>query len=447
MLPGHGLLTDLLIDSGNHLSGSGEVVCGSLRDFFMKLYVRPGVCGGVTGCMQGENPTEHEQQNGVPALEVEGPDTQASLFHYIREQPEPSAWSGLDWSFLRHPIRTLKEEWNAPRTRASLFHYIESPAERNADRVSLNEILKDLPSTFQNPLLIGSIFESPDEMQYERAELRNRRMEAGVVSLFVHSAIVGFLVLLILYKAPAAPKNDNVVFVGNPVYVAGEGNGREGGGGGGGGKHEKLPPSGGRMPETLPVQLAAPDPVEPTPLVPSDDDMARIPSVQMPIEIAQDQSLPVGDVSAPPGRPLVFRTGFGRRDRDRHRDRYRIRQWPWSRSRIGGGMGGGSGGGIGSGVGPYVVGGGVKPPAALFQPLPLYTEDARKARTEGIVVIQAIIRKDGTVDSFKVLRGLGYGLDESAINTIATKWRFKPGTLNGTPVDVQANIEVSFRLY
>jgi protein TonB len=113
----------------------------------------------------------------------------------------------------------------------------------------------------------------------------------------------------------------------------------------------------------------------------------------------------------------------------------------------GGGMGGGSGGGIGSGIGPYVVGNGVKPPIAVFQPLPAYTEEARKARAEGIVLIQAIIRRDGTVDSFKVLRGLGYGLDESAINTIATKWRFKPGTLNGTPVDVQANIEVSFRLY
>ena len=49
--------------------------------------------------------------------------------------------------------------------------------------------------------------------------------------------------------------------------------------------------------------------------------------------------------------------------------------------------------------------------------------------------------------SFRVIRGLGYGLDESAINTVATKWRFKPGSLNGRPVDVQANIEVTFRLY
>jgi TonB family protein len=96
--------------------------------------------------------------------------------------------------------------------------------------------------------------------------------------------------------------------------------------------------------------------------------------------------------------------------------------------------------------GVYVMGPGVKAPVVLYQPLPPYTDEARAARVAGIVLIQAIIRKDGTVDSFKVLRGLGYGLDESAINTIAKKWRFRPGTFNGEPVDVQVNIEVSFRL-
>ncbi len=89
---------------------------------------------------------------------------------------------------------------------------------------------------------------------------------------------------------------------------------------------------------------------------------------------------------------------------------------------------------------------GVKAPEVLFQPLPPYTDEARAARVEGIILIQAIVRKDGTVDSFKVLRGLGYGMDESAINTIAKEWRFRPGTFNGEPVDIQVNIAVSFRL-
>ena len=56
------------------------------------------------------------------------PPTQASLFHYIKTEPEPSVWSTLDFSVLRHPIqfiKFIKEEWKAPRTRPSLFHYIE----------------------------------------------------------------------------------------------------------------------------------------------------------------------------------------------------------------------------------------------------------------------------------------------------------------------------------
>jgi protein CpxP len=99
-----------------------------------------------------------------------------------------------------------------------------------------------------------------------------------------------------------------------------------------------------------------------------------------------------------------------------------------------------------SDAGVYVVGSGVKAPVAVYQPLPAYTQEARDAKVEGIVLLQCIIRKDSSITDVKVIRGLGYGLDESAINTL-TSWRFKPGTLNGTPVDVRANVEISFRLY
>jgi periplasmic protein TonB len=95
----------------------------------------------------------------------------------------------------------------------------------------------------------------------------------------------------------------------------------------------------------------------------------------------------------------------------------------------------------------FKVGNDVTAPVVLEQPLPAYTEEARKARAEGIVVLQGIIRKNGSIDNLKVLKKLGYGLDESAMNTVASKWHFKPGTHNGVPVDVQADIEVSFKLY
>ena len=87
------------------------------------------------------------------------------------------------------------------------------------------------------------------------------------------------------------------------------------------------------------------------------------------------------------------------------------------------------------------------PPVPIVRFLPPYTEDARRARVEGLVQLEVIIRKNGTVDSIRVIRGLGHGLDESAINTIANKWRFKPGTRFGEPVDVLAHIEIFFRLF
>jgi len=89
----------------------------------------------------------------------------------------------------------------------------------------------------------------------------------------------------------------------------------------------------------------------------------------------------------------------------------------------------------------------IVPPKVLYSPLPAYTQEARHARIEGIILMQVVIRKDGQVANVRVLQGLGYGLDESAIETISRDWRFAPGTLEGGPVDVQANIEVSFRFY
>jgi TonB family protein len=97
--------------------------------------------------------------------------------------------------------------------------------------------------------------------------------------------------------------------------------------------------------------------------------------------------------------------------------------------------------------GTYVPGGPVKSPQLIHQSLPAYTQAARDARIEGIVLLEAIVQKDGSVSWIKISKGLGYGLDESAINAITKEWKFKPGTLNNQPVNVKISIETSFRLY
>jgi periplasmic protein TonB len=375
------------------------------------------------------------------------PPTQASLFHYIKTEPEPSVWSTLDFSVLRHPIefiKFIKEEWKAPRTRPSLFHYIEEE-ELVGQEFTWKEFFRDLFFGSPPPSFIPGVLSDPYGIAADPKEVRAARRRSIIISSLIHVVLITLAIVIVHKRTEPLPPKDNIVFVAPPIFFPFEGDGREGGGGGGGGKGEKKPPPEGRIPETSPVQLRPPDPDQPQPLMPSEEELAA--TVQMPIEIPQDVTLPVGDIQAPPSELRASGSGSGGGIGTGKGTGIGSGEGPGVGPGRGGGMGGGSGGGIGAGTGPYVVGGGVRSPIPLLQPLPPYTEAARKARVEGLVLLQAVVRKDGTVDSFRVLRGLGYGLDESAINTIATKWRFKPGTLNGTPVDVQANIEISFRLY
>jgi len=95
--------------------------------------------------------------------------------------------------------------------------------------------------------------------------------------------------------------------------------------------------------------------------------------------------------------------------------------------------------------GPIMVGGEVKAPEKLVAPQPQYTEIARKARIQGVVIVQAIIDREGSVTNVKVLKGLPMGLEEAAVDAIK-QWKFKPATLNGKPVTVYFNLTVNFKL-
>ncbi len=94
---------------------------------------------------------------------------------------------------------------------------------------------------------------------------------------------------------------------------------------------------------------------------------------------------------------------------------------------------------------PIQVVGDVRPPEKLFAPQPQYTEIARKARISGVVIVQAIIDKQGNVINIKVLKGLPMGLEEAAVDAMK-QWKFKPATLNGRPVTVYYNLTVNFKL-
>ncbi|MGH9521086.1 MAG: energy transducer TonB [Terriglobales bacterium] len=204
------------------------------------------------------------------------------------------------------------------------------------------------------------------------------------------------------------------------------------GGGGGGGDRDKLQASKGRLPKTSLEQITPPMVVIRNP----DPKLAVEPTVVVPpqIHLATGPTLgdPLSSVLGPPSNG----TGSG------------------------GGIGSGSGGGVGSGRGPgvgpgwgggigggaYRVGGGVSAPRALFAPDPEYSEEARKAKYQGTVVLWVVVGPDGRPRDIRVQRTLGMGLDEKAIEAVRS-WKFEPAKKDGQPVAVQINVEVNFRLY
>lgn len=111
----------------------------------------------------------------------------------------------------------------------------------------------------------------------------------------------------------------------------------------------------------------------------------------------------------------------------------------------GNGYGDGSGGNIGGGL--YRVGGGVSPPIPLFQPEAEFSDEARRAKYQGICLIYVIVDAQGNPQNPRVIRTLGMGLDEKALEAVR-KYKFKPAMKDGrTPVPVGITIEVNFRLY
>jgi TonB family protein len=125
----------------------------------------------------------------------------------------------------------------------------------------------------------------------------------------------------------------------------------------------------------------------------------------------------------------------------------------------GGGIGSGKGGGVGSGDGPglgpgagggvgggvFRAGGGVTSPSLLYKVEPEYSEEARKAKYQGTVLLYVEVDPSGHATNIRVARSLGLGLDEKAIEAVK-KWKFAPGKKDGRPVTVAATIEVNFRL-
>ena len=85
------------------------------------------------------------------------------------------------------------------------------------------------------------------------------------------------------------------------------------------------------------------------------------------------------------------------------------------------------------------------PPELLYKVEPEFSEEARKAKHQGVVVLTIEVDPHGTVRKVHIRQSLGLGLDEKAVEAVSL-WRFRPGVLDGKPVTTEAVVQVNFQL-
>jgi len=203
-------------------------------------------------------------------------------------------------------------------------------------------------------------------------------------------------------------------------------------GGGGGGTRDKLPDSRGSAPRFANEQLTPPavTVVNESPKLPTEPTVVGPPDIKLP-QLGQNGD-PMAAILNPPSNGTGSGGGIG------------IGQGGGVGVGYGPGVGPGYGGGIGGGV--YRIGGGVSAPHPIYDPDPEYSEEARKAKYQGSVMLWAVIDAEGRPRELRIARSVGMGLDEKATEAVS-RWRFAPALKDGRPVAVQISIEVVFRLY
>ncbi len=260
---------------------------------------------------------------------------------------------------------------------------------------------------------------------------------AGLATFLLHTGTIAFAFLLGASRMESVEKKTAINLIEPagliPPYVPEtKPKKKRMGGGGGGGEGSIQPPSKGKLPPRSLRQFVPPAAVV--------HNVAPKLVMQPTIIVPSNVPLPQVDTNVW-GNPLAAAGP------------------PSSGTGSGGGIGDGSGGGVGpgkgGGFGPgedggfggrvFTIGGGVTRPTLLYQVEPEYSEEARKAKYQGKVVLTVVVDERGLPRNLKITHALGLGLDEKAIEAVK-KWRFRPGYFNGEAVAVAATVEVNFRL-
>lgn len=271
-------------------------------------------------------------------------------------------------------------------------------------------------------------------------QYNNYRANGVTISAMIHVVILGLLLsgIFVTHEVIQKPQRQVVTLIApSPEDYALPTAKKIISGGGGGGDHDIIPAPKGHPPKAALEQITPPAIImrnshpkltaEPTVVAPPKVNVAEnhVPTVGVP---TNNNVMPAAPPSNGTGSGAGIGSGSGGGVGVGH----------------GPGVGAGSGGGIGGGV--YRVGGGISAPTAVSSPDPAYTEEARRAKKQGTCTLWLIVDSAGHPRDIRIVRGLGFGLDEKAVEAVK-QWRFNPALKDGKPVDVQISVEVEFHLY
>lgn len=261
-----------------------------------------------------------------------------------------------------------------------------------------------------------------------------RRMTATpkpstLISVAIHIAAIALIVFTSGVLPPKVVLPDHVGLVFPPDLYKYEVHSANAGGGGG--ERSKLREQLGKLPKLSLRPFVAPAVavLNTHPILTMEEAILADPSIRIP-----QLDLPL--IGSPTGVPGTHSGG------------------PGGPNGIGGSGPGGIGDGPGPGAGPGDkggIGGGPRGKGVfvqakiLTQPEPEYSDEARKAKLQGSVILQIEVDERGFPSHITIVQGLGLGLDERAVEAVR-KWRFKPATLNGKPIASPARVDVGFRL-
>lgn len=252
----------------------------------------------------------------------------------------------------------------------------------------------------------------------------HRRRETFLLSLLGQAAVLALLIYLTgsVIREDGPRVRDEISNLDRlPLIFTGNN-------GGGGGNHDPVPASHGNPP---PASL---DPQLVPPTIVLTKEPPKLPAPET-VTVAPDVKLPIGGQIGDPTSKFSA-----------------LSQGPSGPSGFGEGCCNGIGPSKGSGMGDGPEGifprgtKGMTEPVPVYSPEPNFSDEARKLKAQGMVLLLLVVGKDGHPYNIRVSQSLGMGLDEKAIEAV-NHWRFRPATLNGQPVATPIAVQVDFRLY